>query len=338
MADELVTGGEDLDSVAKSMLVNNSGEPVVNEPDDTSSDEESDAPDDTSSEDTPDDEQPSDDESEESDDAPDEGADPENIDDIEIDVVVDGETKAVKLKDLKANYSGNAAIEGRLQEVSEIKNKVVNTGNALYQVLNEQSQRLRLMDQALESQAQPSINWEELRAKDPGKYLLEREKQREIQDRRNQLAQENARVQQQQQYLDGLAYQEYSNEQVKEITRRVPEFKDPEKAKEIMSDLNMAAGYYGFQPEELASVVDHRHLMVLVDAAKWRKSQANSTPKVDPKKIALLKARPLVKAGTTSQKSSSMSSEKKSQLETLKRARSTGSVDDVAKLLMVRKK
>jgi hypothetical protein len=339
MADEIMDGG-DLSDIAKSLILDPAAS--ADEPDDDASDEVSDASPDTPDADAPDDEKPSDDESEEPDDASGDDEVPESIDDIDIDVVVDGETKLVKLKDLKAEYSGKAAIESRLQEVSEIKNKVLNTGNALYQTLNEQATRLRLMDQALQELAQPAINWEELRAKDPGKYLLEREKVREVNDRRSQLAQENARVQQQRQYLDELAFQEYADRQVSEIVKRVPELRDPAKAQVVMAEITSAAPYYGISQKELGAIVDHRHLMILADAAKWRKSQegkaADANVNSDASKIKLLKARPLVKAGTTSQKASQMTNEKKTQLETLKRARSTGSVDDVAKLLMVRKK
>lgn len=349
MAD-LGISNDDLDAVAKSILVTNKGESVAakasasslpaEEDDDEGilddvSDEVTDAlPEDRSST-TSDDEETSDEASDASDEATD---DVEDIDEVEIDVVVDGETKTVKLKDLKARYSGEAAIDARLQEASEIKTKVVNTGNALYKVLNEQSERLRYLDQVLQEQASPPVNWEELRIKDPGKYLLEREKMREIEDRRRQVAEENYRINQQRQHLDNLAFQEYANEQVKEVTRKIPEFKDPVKAREIMQDLQLASNYYGISQEELAAVVDHRHLMVLVDAAKYRKSIGEKADKESSGKIAVLKARPLVKAGTTSSKANAMTADKKNQLAALKRAKSSGKPEDVAKLLMVRKK
>ena len=78
--------------------------------------------------------------------------------------------------------------------------------------------------------------------------------------------------------------------------------------------------------------------MVLIDAAKYRKSLGQQPAKADAKKIELLKARPLVKAGTASQKATAMTAAKKAQLETLKRAKTSGSVDDVAKTLLVRRK
>lgn len=330
-------GDEGIDEVAKSLIINPS-----KDDDDNSDDDASDDASDGSEGDTPDDiddgEGASDDEPDASEDNDEGEGGTDDIDEIEVDVTVDGETKAVKLKDLKARYSGEATIDKRLQEVTEVKTKVINTGNALYQVLNEQAKRLSALDQVLKQQAQPAINWEELKVKDPGKYLLERDRQREAEDRQRMVAMEAERINAQKAHLDSLAYEDYVNGEVAKVNHRVPELRDPVKAKGIMEDLNTAASFYGLSQQELAAVVDHRHLMVLIDAAKYRKSLGQQPAKADAKKIELLKARPLVKAGTASQKASAMTAAKKAQLETLKRAKTSGSVDDVAKTLLVRRK
>ena len=346
-SESVLDGGESLDDIAKTLILNPKEPPKAAKeppkaapepPDDVEDTDESDdtpdeAPEDTP-EDTQDDESESDEASDQSDDASD---DPEDIDEIEIDVVVDGETKSVKLKDLKARYSGAEAIDKRLQEVSEIKTKVVTTGNALYKVLTEQAQRLAAMDEFVQQQINQPVNWEELRVKDPGKYLLERERVRELEDQQRRIQEENYRVSAQKAELDNLAYQEYATEQLKAATHRIPEFRDPVKTKEVMQDIAMASKYYGFSEQELNAVVDHRQLMVLVDAARYRKSVAEKAGKGEAKKLEMIKARPLVKVGTTSQKANAMSSAKKDQLAAIKRAKATGSVDDVAKMLMVRK-
>jgi hypothetical protein len=130
--------------------------------------------------------------------------------------------------------------------------------------------------------------------------------------------------------------QEFAASQAQELTRRVPDIADPEKGKQIMQDIAEASKYYNFAPEELAAVVDHRQLMVLIDAAKYRKLMAEKTGKKSNPKIQQLKPRPLVKAGSAAKPV--MTSKKKVELATFKKAKATGHVDDVAKLLMVRAK
>lgn len=220
--------------------------------------------------------------------------------------------------------------------MTETKAKVLNVGNALYKTLVEQSERLKKLDSILQEQAKPEINWDELRVKDPGKYLLERDKVMQAEERRRKLEEEQKKVDAQKAELEAMRAAEYAAAQANELRRKLPEVADPVKSKQVMNDIAEASQYYGFSQEELGALVDHRHLMVLIDAAKYRKLMAEKTGKKPNPKVQLLKPRPLIKAGTNS--SNPMTTSKKAELATLKKAKATGSVDDVAKLLMVKRK
>jgi hypothetical protein len=329
-----------LDEASKAILISSKGEAVETTPRPRPEGDDNVAPDDDetgpATEETPKEGEESDDEEGGSEETDGEGSEDDDIDEVAIDVVVDGETRSVKLKDLKARYSGEAAIESRLQEATETKAKAYQVGDALYKTLNAQAERLRALDAILQEQAKPPVDWEELRVKDPGRYLLERDKAREMDERRSRVAYESQRVQQQQDQLNSLAIQEYTAKQAREFANKVPEITDPAKAKEIMGNVADAASYYGLSQQDIENVVDHRHLMILVDAAKYRKMMAGKSGKAQEDKIKQLSVRPLLKASSASAPNK-MSGQKKQELATLKRAKATGSIDDVAKLLMVRK-
>jgi hypothetical protein len=88
---------------------------------------------------------------------------------------------------------------------------------------------------------------------------------------------------------------------------------------------------YGFSFEEVRQVMDSRQLKVLARLAELE-SKAAVAPKLVPKA-----PRPLSKPGSAPA-GRPMSELKKAQLNALKRARATGKVEDVAALLLTRRK
>ena len=69
---------------------------------------------------------------------------------------------------------------------------------------------------------------------------------------------------------------EQLNREFAMLTEKYPEFKEPTKAKEILDSVRKAAcEFYGFAPQEVQIIADHRHVQVLRDAMAWRQYQAN---------------------------------------------------------------
>jgi hypothetical protein len=70
--------------------------------------------------------------------------------------------------------------------------------------------------------------------------------------------------------------QEQLNREYAMLTEKFPEFKDTAKAKTILDEVRKTAvEYYGFSPQEVQIIADHRHVQVLRDAKAWRQYQAN---------------------------------------------------------------
>jgi len=259
-----------------------------------------------------------------------------NVDELPIEVVVDGETIEVPLKELKANYSGNQAIERRLQEASEAKNVAIHQGNTLYQALGATAQRLAIMDKHLSTLAEPKVDWEKMRREDPARYLIEKDKARDAAETRMKVQREAAEVNRRQQELQQLAYQEYSEIETKNLVERMPELRDPQKASALMSDMSDAAQFYGYSKQEVDEVMDHRHMMVLADAAKYRKLLARKTEA--KQKLVPQAPRALLRPASSAAASAPRSQADKARKALIANARRSGKVDDVAKLLLVKKK
>jgi hypothetical protein len=255
-----------------------------------------------------------------------------DIDEIPIEVTIDGETKEIPLKELKANYSGEKAIERRLQEATEVRQQVYSQGQTLYQALGAMGQKLQHLDSILAETAQPEVDWDTLRATDPARYLLERDKFQIAEQKRQAIWGQQQQVQQEQQYLQQQYLIEVAKDQANKLLKDMPELRDPQKGPEKMKGMVDTAAKYGFSFDEVRQVMDSRQLKVL---ARLAELEAKSTK---PATMAQPKApRPLSKPGSTPS-SAPMTEMKKMQLAALKRARVSGKVDDVASLLLVRKK
>jgi hypothetical protein len=61
-----------------------------------------------------------------------------------------------------------------------------------------------------------------------------------------------------------------------QLTSKYPEFQDQEKAASILGNVRKACvDWYGFSPQEVEIIADHRHVPIIRDAIAWRQYQAN---------------------------------------------------------------
>lgn len=254
-----------------------------------------------------------------------------DVDEIMLPVTVDGQVVDVAVKDLKADYSGRATIARRLQEATEYKQAVYTMGEQLNGLLQAHQGRLQQLDQALAQNAGAGIDWEKLRREEPGKYLLERERFREVQEARQALAREHQQTVERQQYLYQQHLQDVSRQEAESLVRMVPELADPKTSQEFMQAMVRTAVARGFHPGEVADVMDSRQLKVLADLTRLEARQAKARDNPAPKPAPLLRP-------TAAGASRPMSDSTKLQLAALARAKKSGRAEDVAATLLVRRK
>lgn len=324
----MTTEGMNLDQAVEKMF--GSDEPVQEVSDqDIMEEDTSDAPD--VSEDTEDDSEVdySDDDSEEY------ATDEESADDYEdepdyaepekITVKVDGEEVSVTLEDLKRSYSGQGKIQKGMQEAAEARKQALE----MQQQINVAAQRIAAMYQQVQETGfapAPKEPSKELFDSDPIGYMEAKMQydadMKAYSEQQGQMMQ----LRQYQQQQMAQANQERLARETEMLAEKIPEFSDPERAGKLREDLvRTASEFYGYSPEDLSGVTDHRALLVLKDAMMWRKSQAKKS-QVEQKAN---KARPVIKpqAKRTADPKRKQIQQSKSKLK------QTGNINDALSLM-----
>ena len=239
-------------------------------------------------------------------------------------IKVDGQDVSVTLDDLKRDYSGQAYIQKGMKQAAEQRKQAEDAYNGL----NQQREQLHQLMQQVQQQgvlAQPVPPTRELLADDPLGYIeaeaTYRDEMGAFQAQRQQIAQQHQATQQAQ----GQAQQAHLQEQMAALVKAIPEFGDKEKSPKIKEMLVKSSESYGYSSEEMSNIVDHRAMLVLNDAMKYRQMMAGKGT-VEAK---LKKARPLIKAGAKKQPDSAS----KQQAKRMSKLKSSGSIADAAALL-----
>lgn len=246
-------------------------------------------------------------------------------------VKVDGREQQVPLSELLRGYSGQAYIQQGMKQVATARQETEQVFNALQ---TERQQLAQFVQSAASGQIPlrpPAMPDETLLQTDPIGYLEARVKfdkdlasYQQTQVAVQELEQRTAAAQE-------MARMAHLAEQHRQLQQVIPAFAKPETAKALKETLiSTGTDVYGFTPEELRGITDHRHLRVLHDAAQYRRlmsgKKAAAAPEAKPMKT------PFVKAGvaTSPKAGKSVKAEKaKAQM------RRTGDVDDVARFLLL---
>ena len=329
-----------LESAAESLLVPQQAEKpqeVEAEVDEDTTDysEETDAEDEDA---TPDEEADEDEAEADEEDAEDDGeeVDPEDEDNEEDDedeqpqerytVKVDGEEVEVTLDDLKRSYSGQGYIQKRMKEVGDKSRETEEAYNAVMQTYAQLDQFVQNVNQQGMTRP-PEPPSEQLWNEDPIAYMeQERDFKRKAQEYQNQI-QQYQHLSQQRQQMEQAAKQKYLAEQRAKLTQEIPEFADAEKAGEIQRKIrDVATEAYGFSEDEIAGVMDARHVKVLNDARKYRELMANKEKAT--KKVR--QSKPRVKPGAKKKADPNRKAREAAQ----KQLKQTGSLDAAVSLIM----
>ena len=294
-------------------------------------------------EDSPDEgeEQPS--EEEETKDAADEGKEEvevEDVDELLVEITVNGQNIEVPLKELKQNYSGNKFIEQNIQKAVEVRKAIEYNAAALYNANKQAVEKLQSLDAVLDSMTQSNIDWAALKARNPQEYILKREEVRELEDKQKLVQQEIDRVEAEQAALQSQARQRLVMDQAQLLAQQVPGLNDPQTAPVVMGHMVRAAEHYGFSREEVGTVLDHRQMLVLYDAAQWRhyvaqqnqvrrKANGNGDASASPPQ----QRKVLIRPGSSQNAAETRS--KRLTADAYNRARKSGSVEDVAMTLLM---
>jgi len=243
-----------------------------------------------------------------------------------ITVKVDGKDVEVTLDELKQGYSGQKYVQKGMQEAAQQRKEAEGVYQAL---LNERKQINELYQQLQQggvAQA-PTPPSRELFESDPIGYMeqkLSYDESKAAYD--NQMAQLQ-QVSNQSTQAERVAKQTYLKQEMQTLQQKIPEFADSNKASKIKDRLvQVGREHYGYTPEEIGQVMDHRAIQVLHDAMKYRDIMSGKAKAVAKTK----KARPIVKAGAKKVNDSATKVRKRQKAKLQK----SGSIDDALGLIL----
>jgi len=242
-------------------------------------------------------------------------------------VKVDGQEQEVTLDELKRGYSGQKYIQKGMTEVAENRKNF----DKLQNEVSQERQVLKQMLEQVQNGAIPVIPEyppKEMQETDLLGYNMKTEEYRRAVEQRQQWEQNAKWVAERDLQERDRLHAESLNQQAMRLAEWMPEFKDETKRQVFVKEMTEnAKEHYKLTDDQISTVQTAEEVMILSDAIKWRKLQAN---KPTAKKKAE-GARPVVKPAAKRSASAAQSRNKDKALDAMKRS---GSADDVANWLL----
>ena len=240
-------------------------------------------------------------------------------------VKIDGEEHSVNLEELKRGYSGQSYINTQMQKVAESRKETEQVFAALSQERAQVQAALQMLADGTFAHPPQAPN-EELFNTDPMAYM---EQQLQFQKDQQQFQEKVGYMQQQaqaNQETHNQARQAYLAQEVEMLKGFHPELFDEQKGPEVKQQLvTQASENYGFSPEEINGVMDHRHMRVLMDAIAYRQLNSDAGRKQVEQKVQAKQVR------STKRKVNAESAQRQKQRDRLKQ---TGNIEDAIGLLL----
>ena len=236
---------------------------------------------------------------------------------------VAGQEFDVTLDELRNGYQRDADYRQKTEELSNQRKQFQSESEKqrldYSQKLNELNQSLSIAQQDLNAEIN-SADLDKLYDEDPTEAARVERKLKKKQDALNQSLQK-AQAEQKQQF------ETFLQDQQRKLVSKMPEFSDPAKASSLKANMKNTLNNYGFNDQEVAQVYDHRIVMLVNDAMKYRSMQ-NSKPNL-AKKIS--KPSKVFSSGV---KQGKAEINQKARKEKFSRLRKSGSVKDASSIFL----
>ena len=245
-------------------------------------------------------------------------------DDLEIEYKADGQMKKATLGELKRDKAGQDYIQRRMQEIAQLEKQVQEQSNALAQQQNQQAEFFKKAQQ--NGLSEPTPPSKELFNNDPIAYMEAKLSYDEAKAEYDTNAQHFLQMEQQSEQRKQQQLQAFSRQQTQILTEKLPDLADPQKGPVIKNDLLEVGEHYGWTKQELENVYDHRYILALYDAMRFRKL-VQKRGKATSKKQSIAP----VKAGAKKMPNVGNAKARKQKQD---RLRKTGSIDDAVDLIL----
>ena len=241
-----------------------------------------------------------------------------------IPVKINGKEERWTLDQLKQSAAGQGYINQRMQEVAKLEK----TYKAQSQALAQQQAQVQAFVQNIQQTGMepPAAPDQSDFQNDPIGYMERKMQYDEAKKAYETKVQQVQQMQQQQAALREQQVKEFTQQQAKLLAERLPAIVDPKKGEAIKKGIVETSDYYGFTEQEIGSVTDHRYILAMYDAMRYRKlveKRGKATSKTEslPNVTSGAKKRP--NEGKTAAR-------KKAEA----RFKKTGSVEDAINLIL----
>jgi len=239
-------------------------------------------------------------------------------------VKINGKEENWTLDQLKQSAAGQGYINQRMQEVAKLEKAYKEQATALAQ---QQQQQLEFFQKAQQTGfSEPTPPSKELFNNDPIAYMEAKLSYDEAKAEHDTKVQQFQQMQKQQEQQQQQQLQAFTQQQTQLLAEKLPDIADPQKGEVIKKGLMEVGEHYGFSQQELESVRDHRYILAMYDAMRFRKL-LQKRGKATSKKQSIAP----VKAGAKKMPNVGKAKARKQKQD---RLRKTGSIDDAVDLIL----
>ena len=238
-------------------------------------------------------------------------------------VKVAGQEFNVTLDELRNGYSRDADYRRKTEDLAYDKKQFQTESEKQRQDYSTKLSELNQMMSVAQQQLNAEINsadLEKLYEEDPTEAARIEHRLKKKQEKLNQAMQKTQSEQKKQ--FDG-----FLQDQQRKLVQKMPEFSNPEKASQLKSSMKNTLNSYGFNDQEIAQVYDHRIVMLVNDAMKFRsmqKAKPNMAKKISkPSKVF-----------SSGVKQTKADINLKARKDKLSRLRKSGSTKDAASIFL----
>ena len=276
------------------------------------------------------------DDTDESEESEEQEAEDEEVEETALYTVrVNGEDVEVTEDELVRGYSRQSDYTKKTQELAEYRKQldggVQYLQNEVAQTQAARQEYVNAMSQAIESNFSmakqfENIDWERLKLEDREEYLTKRDEYREVQDKIRDLQGKQGQAYEQQNREMQAQHQKLLQDEHAKMVSILPEWGEPEKQRAIAKSVGEFALSRGYSQEELNQLVDHRSILVLMEA----KASADMQGKHLKARAKKVKNKPKVVRSSAKKEKADVN--KVARTKQMKRLHETGRVQDAASL------
>lgn len=191
-------------------------------------------------------------------------------------VKVQGEERQVPLQELQQGFMLQSDYTQKTQALANERQEFHGEIEAVRQERQQYQHLLGMLDQQLREGMGEEPNWADLAQKDPVSYTRQKaawDQKQKVLDAANQ---ERQRVEQAQMQDHQRQVAAYNQQHREALLAAKPELQDPAEAQKLQQNLlGYAQQTYGLSPQELATLGDHRAVLILEKAMLFDQLQAN---------------------------------------------------------------